>query len=190
MAFPLQNLTDFKAALGHFMGEADYLATLTSGGLLTKSQAPSGTIVQLVSTQVTGFTTTNGIIPVDTSPPQSSEGSSFGLTVNLMPESTANTIYIRGDFHGSSGSFAQDVWALFLGGSTSAITAGTNEGVAGQMQSFSFLWQATTVSTATTSYTVNLGSNAAATFTLNGQGGAGLFGNTVTSLLTVFEVKD
>ena len=168
-------------------------AVATSGTwtitLATNSKL-SGDVVQMISTQVTGFTTTDGIIPSDTTPPLSSEGATFGLTVNMLPTSTANTVYVRGDIQGSSGSGTRCPWGLFLGTSSSAIVAGQTNGVVGQLSDIPFLWRASTVSTATTTYTLRLGSATAGTFTLNGEGGAGLYGNIVTSILTVYEVAN
>jgi hypothetical protein len=163
-----------------------------AGGIftLTTTGPQSGQIVQMVSTQVTGFTTTAGTIPHDNTPIQSSEGSSFGLSVSMKPISTLNSVYVRLDAHGASSGNTVLIGGLFLASSSSAIFGFRAEGGGSNfMSAMSFQWKATTVSTATTTYSVNLASSAG-TFTLNGQASAGLFGNAVSSLLTVWEVQN
>lgn len=155
----------------------------------------SGDVVQMVGVSVLGFTTTNGVHAggFDNVPIGSAEGSTFGLSINLKPTAIANKVYVKGDFYGASSAVTAGLfWGLFLAASSSAVIAGGSNGlVTNDLAPMGFLWQATTVSTATTSYVVRLGTAAAAgTLTLNGQSAAGLFGNAVESSLTVWEVQN
>ena len=160
-----------------------------SSGVFTIGKG-SGDIVQMTSTQVTGFTTTANNIPYDDTPVLSSEGVGLGLSVDFKPTSTLNRVYVRGDLFGqapeTNNIFAA---ALFLAGSTSAVAAWSHETAGANMSPLSFMWRATTVSTATTSYALNVGANTG-TLTLNGVAAGGRYGNTVASLLTVFEVQN
>ena len=214
---------EFAATLANYVGQKNYAAGLDSTGLVPTAQMAtgatstttflrgdrtwgtaggvySGGIVQMLGISVSGFTTTTGLHAggFDNVPIKSTEGSGFGLTLNMKPTNTANTVYVKGDFYGANDSIASDAifWGLFLAGSTTAIAAGGFSGVGSadvtDMIPISFLWKATTVSTATTSYAIRLGTASAgpSSFTLNGQAGAGLFGNAVVSSLVVWEVQN
>ena len=191
----------FGETLTNYLGVANYAASLDSTGKVPAAQIPiasplSGAMVQMVGISVQGFTTTTGVHAggFDNVPIGSAEGSTFGLSINLKPTSASNKIYVQGMFFGSSSIAvtAGIFYGLFLAASSSAVIAGGDNGlITNDMAPLGFLWQATTVSTATTNYAVRLGSTGAAgTFTLNGQSGAGVFGNTIQSSLTVWEVKN
>lgn len=192
--------SSFGEKLGYYLGVASYAASLDSTGKIPAAQIPtpsplSGAVVQMVSVSVKGFTTTAGIHAggFDNVPIGSAEGSTFGLSVNLKPTATANRVYVIGNIYGASDAVVAGLfWGLFLAGSSSAVIAGGSNGlVTSDMVPMGFHWQATTVSTATTSYALRLGTAAAAgTFTLNGEAGAGRFGNVVQSSLTVWEVAN
>ena len=165
-----------------------------ASGVFTLTTTParylSGNMVQMVVASVTGFTTTANNIPYDNTPILSTEGVGLGLSVDMKPTSTLNSVYVRGDLFGAVPAI-NNIFAfgLFLAGSSSAIMAGSHDAAGENMMNLNFTWKATTVSTATTTYALNVGSNSG-TLTLNGFGSAGLYGNRVTSLLTVFEVQN
>lgn len=215
------NLLDTIAGVAKIAGTAGYCASLDSATLVPTAQlgtgatstavflrgdrtwaaatggALSGAMVQQVTVSVQGFTTTNGIHAggFDNVPVRSTEGSGFGLTVNLKPTSTANNIYVMGNIYGDNDTLTSDAifWGLFLAGSTTAIVAGGAQilNAVGNLTGLGFHWKATTVSTATTSYAMRVGTaGSGATFTLNGTAGAGLFGNALVSSLTVWEVQN
>ena len=198
------NLTDFGANLGHFLGQPNYTASLDSTGKVPAAQISvstptvlSGAVVQMVSISVKGFTTTDGVHAggFDNKPITSVEGSTFGLSLNMKPTSTANRIYVIGEFYVSNSVDEANFWGLFLAGSTSAVIAGGDNTVRiaqlDKMHPMSFHWQATTVSAATTTYAVNIGAaNSGSTCTLNGEAGAARFANTVQSSLTVWEIQN
>lgn len=166
---------------------------LTSGtysvGLASTAKI-SGDLVQMRFATVTGFTTTAGTIPVDNTPPQSTEGQDFGLSVDILPTSTANKIVVRWSVTGTNDTSAFNGAALFIGASSSAVEAWPfTSGAAANAAVAYGEWKATSVSAATTTYTLRLGGGAG-TFTLNGQSGAGLFGNSVTSMITAYEIQN
>ena len=175
----------FYRTLMNYAGVANGVAGLTSQG----RSNTSGSLVQMVSVSVKGFTTTTGTKAVDAAPFTSGHGSGFGLSVDLKPTSVNSRIYVAGSFYGSNSSNGSDAWGLFLAASTSAIIAGavTSLALGSEIGFFGFQWQATTVSAATTTYAVRL-AGAAGTFTLNGQAGAGLLADSIQSSLTVWEV--
>ena len=173
---------------------AGITVTPASGSItvaLTSTAKLSGDTVQWRRVQVVGFTTTNGFKANDNTPFTSSAGSNFGLSVDILPTNTANTIYaqFQGAGTGSLNSFV--TWGLFLAASTSAVAAWTDTGAAENLcDTFGSMWHATTVSTATTTYAIRIGGAGAGTFTLNGQSGAGLHADSLTSSLTVWEVQN
>jgi hypothetical protein len=167
-----------------------------AAGVFTVGSSPkvSGDIVQMISTQVSGFTTTTITANADNTPIQSTEGATFGLTVDMKPTNTLNTVYVRGDLQMAvSNGEGTVVWGLFLAASSSAIVGGSQvfPTTANTMNAVGFQWKATTVSTATTSYTLRIGhTTGGQTVTLNGTASAGLFGDAVASILTVYEVQN
>jgi hypothetical protein len=183
----------FYRTLMNYVGVALGAASLGSDGKVPASELPylSGALVQMVTTQVTGFTTTNGIIPDDNTPILAAEGGRLGLSVTMKPTSALNQVYVWGNLIGANSGSTQVLVGLFVAGSSSAVTGCKNQAAAaGIMQPVTFLWQATTVSAASTTYALNVGGPGAGTTTLNGEGGAGKFGNSVVSALTVAEVQN
>ena len=151
----------------------------------------SGNLVQWRAVTVSGFTTTDGFIPLDDTPVQSSEGSGFGLSINLLPTATTSQVWVRGSIQGGHSAGARRCVALFLAGSTSAVTAFMSAaGPIAAMQMVNFDYRVTTVSTATTTYAVRVSGMEAGTYTLNGESGAGLFGNAAESTLSVYEIAN
>ena len=174
-------------------GASGVTAAATSGTWtisLTSTAKISGDWVQARRVAVTGFTTTNGTKAVDNNPITSSNGSGFGLTVDLLPTSTANNVYVWASLIGCNDTTLFSPVGLFLAGSSSAVMGSIlNSGAAANIGTGGFLWRATTVSTATTTYALRI-AGSAGTFTLNGQSGAGVFNNSATSELLVFEVAN
>lgn len=180
---------DFAATLANYVGQADFAASLNSSGKLPSTQLPSGTVVQVVYVNVTGFTTTNGTITGNNDPITDAMGSSFGLSVTMKPTLATNKVYVLSDLYGSSegGHF---FWGLFLAASSSAVIAGGVQVTeANALRHASFIWQATTVSAASTTYALRIAGQAGVT-TLNGQVGAGRFNNSMITSLLVCEVQN
>ena len=180
----------FYRTLMNYINVAGVIVGLSASGRLATSLMPTGSILQMQGVSVQGFTTTNGTKAFDNTPFTSSQGSGFGLSVDLKPINSSNQIYVQGDFYGGNDTGPQNSWGLFLAGSSSAIVAGGENsfGLAGTTGPMGFTWKATTVSAATTTYAVRL-AGIGGTFTLNGTGGAGLYANSMVSSLTVWEVQ-
>ena len=166
-----------------------------SGGVFTLTTTParylSGNVVQMVSTQTVGATTTAITIPFDTTPILSSEGAGFGMNVDMKPTSTLNSVYVQADLCGApTNAGAMATCGLFLAASSSAIVAAGEECPNDNPSHWGFTWKATTVSTATTTYALQIGASAG-TFTLSGDAtGAGQWGNVMVSTLRVWEVQN
>lgn len=179
--------------------------TAASASIVNKR---SGDMVQYLSVALTGFTSTNALFvggggatpsPVTVSittnnPFVSTRGTSLGdsLSLNIKPISTLNTIYAQCVW--SVAASVSSVVGLFLAGSSSAImTAGVASST--YVKTGSFLWKASTVSTATTSYTVRFALAspslaAACTATWNGISNQGMFANSIVSTLAVWEIQN
>ena len=150
----------------------------------------SGDVVQMRRIAVTGFTTTNGTKAVDNNPIISTNGSDFGLSVDLKPTATTNNVFVWASLIGCNDTTLFNPVGLFLAGSTSAVMGSIlNSGAAANIGTGGFLYRVTTVSTATTTYALRI-AGSGGTFTLNGQSGAGVFNNSATSELAVFEVQN
>ena len=149
----------------------------------------SGDLVQMVFATVTGFTTTNGTKAVDNSPITTAHGSGFGLSLDFKATSVSNRVYARVSVMGCNDSTGMNWWGLFLGGSTSAVTGGGSGFSASNLNWMGGDWLVTTISASTISYAVRTGGTGG-TFTLNGQAAGGLFNNSVTSSLCVWEVQN
>lgn len=165
-----------------------------AAGVFTLTTTParklSGDVVQVVSVAVAGFTTTNGSNPINNNPFISTQGSGFGLSVNMLPTSTLNSVYVQALLHGTNSNNNMNVMGLFLAGSSSAIYAAPiNGGAVNEVSTGMLFWKATTVSTATTTYAIRA-AGSGGTFTLNGQAGAGMWADSLVSTLMVYEVQN
>lgn len=152
---------------------------------MTPRTPRSGEIVQVRTYRSVSVSTTTTAIPNDNTVPQNGEGEKF-LLRSVTPTSTFNWMQIHGVVMGAHSVDA--VWILFIQLDTDAALATAKAvGVAGTVARGEVSHELAAWSGAKTVY-VTVGGPSGATFTINGQAGAGWFGGTLRSDLIVKEI--
>ena len=151
----------------------------------------SGDLVQRVVAASTTVTTGATVLPVDNTPPQITEGNQF-LVATHKPTASGNKLLVKVLVNGSqsAGNCAMALYASTTAASSSAVSATTiSAGAGGQSTEMVLNYATTTADVASVTWIVRAG-GAAGTFTLNGQGAAGLFGNLLQSYIVIDEVQN
>lgn len=166
---------------------------LASNGTVWSSQTPAGigltgTVFNMQSTVTTAVTATTATIPDDNTIPQNTEGTEW-MTVSITPTSATNKLLITLNASGAVAG-GQFIWAIFQDSTANALYAGKLAVAASNILasgSYSFVMTAGT--TSATTFKVRTGNNGATQITMNGEANAAKFGGTVSSSLTVAEIK-
>lgn len=186
------------------------ITNLTAASATIPTARGSGQIVQQISTIFTGATLSSSFIvssfnDVTITPFTATMGTSFGdtLSVNMKPRSTSNAVYVQAvlNFANPSSGNPNDcvIAGLFVAASSSAHFVHFTYQLpapSGGLEIFTssrFLWKATTVSTATTSYILRFlpaNSNAIGLNSSKIASNSPVFNNSLTSSLTVYEVQN
>ena len=196
--------SEFASTLANYVGQSSYAAGLDAVGLVPTAQLATGAtttavflrgdrtwasagIAQVVVGASTTVVTGTTVLPYDNTPPQITEGDQY-LAVSYASKAIGNTVVVEAEINGSRNA-GIGVAALYDAASTSAVTATRADGnVAGGVSFLlRLMYNTVTATTATQTYVVRAGPSSAGTFTLNGEGGAGLFGNAVRSTIVLTE---
>ncbi len=147
-----------------------------------------GRVVQDVFTQSGAVATGTTTIPYDDTPPQSAEGTEF-LTRVITPAAAANRLVIEAVLYFSSSAAARHmIAALFQDASLSAIAASSEYiDAAGGSAMLVLRHEMAAGTLSPTTFKIRVGTDAAATITMNGIGGVRLFGGVTVSSLRVTE---
>ena len=206
------DLTAFGAQLSGFIGAANYAAGLDASTLVPTAQLASGatsttvflrgdrtwaappSTAQIFKQQVTAASTTvvtaNTALPHDNTPPQSTEGAQF-LVGTITPNASGNTLVVDTMVYVASNdaTLSPINGALFVDASTSAVTAASiADPILNTMALLRLVYVTTTADTSAHAFKIRVGDANADTITLNGENGAGLFGNLVRSTITMYEM--
>jgi len=158
----------------------------TSGKLVTAAQ-PTGTVLQVVSTQSGVKASGTGTIPFDNTIPQNTEGNEF-FTLSITPTSDSSKLRIEVllnlDLNAN-----RYIVALFLDSGVNAIAVGGGVYITanwGRQISLSHYMTAGTTSAMT--FKVRAGGNDAGTTYLNSVADSNYFGGTYNSGVTITEI--
>ena len=147
--------------------------------------APTGG--QIVSTISSAVDTTSAAIPIDDTKPQSGEGKEV-MTRAITPKSATSQLIIDVVVVGAvDTATAYFVASLFQDSGTDALaTVVSNSPDANALNTISFRYVMTSGTTSATTFKVRVGPSSG-TFTLNGNGGARLFGGAMASSIVIEE---
>lgn len=150
----------------------------------------SGQVLQTVSSVTGAVATGSGTIPYDDTIPQDSEGTEF-LSLAITPKSSNSKIIIEAKLNLGSSAGGNLSSAAFLSGVANAIVVTTNLVGAGGAAGFqpTLFAEYINTSTAAKTFKVRAGNSAAATVTLNGEGGVRKFGGVLLSSIKLTEVS-
>jgi hypothetical protein len=138
-------------------------------------------------TVVASVATGTTLIPTDNSIPQNTEGNEY-MTLAYTPSSAASTLKIDVVIYLSDTGSSSITAALFRDSTANALGSGHMNVTTNDVDNIVFTVYTPATSTATTTFKVRGGSDAPGTTTFNGVNGAGLFGGTLSSSITITEL--
>lgn len=159
---------------------------------LTRRSNPAGTIVQIVSTNLTAYTTSTATIPCDNTVPQIGEGVEI-LTKAITPVSATNNILIQANVvAGNSVNGNKITLAAFKATTGDAIAAIADSqdsgGTTDYAHNITLNHVVTPGTTAAVTYSVRIGGSGAGTTFVNGFQSTGVFNGLCISNLTLMEI--
>lgn len=144
-------------------------------------------LVQQVDTIAGGVATGSTTIPFDDTIPQSNEGVEY-MTRTITPKAIDNRLIIMVTAQGGPSHDAILAVALFQDDVAGALAVGASQGLGGKFMDVSFTHVMDAGTTSEIDFKVNIGMNAAGTYTFNGNGGARSYGGVLASSITILEV--
>ena len=161
------------------------LASLVSSDAVSVSY--SGKLRQRKKFQTGSTLTGTTVMPNDNTVPQNGDGDQY-LTISFTPTSATNRLRISGIVNGASSAEVFWLAALFRDSYPGAFAVVSSTGAAATMSSVAFSYDMIAGTTSSTTFNVRCGA-LSGTFTFNGAGGAGLFGGSAISSITVEEYE-
>jgi len=158
----------------------------TATGL--KWAAGAQKVIQMVTTQTGAVATGTGVIPLDDTIPQNTEGDQY-MSLTMTPTNASNDLLIQVVFNSATSSTVLCGVALFQDSIANALASTAKEHSAVNMVfpcAFTHKMTAGTISA--TTFKVRSGGNGSTTSTFNGRTSARLYGGTMASSITVWEV--
>jgi len=155
-----------------------------------RTTVSSGTVLQSLYTQSGALATGTTLIPYDNTIPQNTEGDQY-FSQAITPRSATNILVIEvvAIFSCNPGAVYTMIGALFQDSTANAIA--TTAAFSSNDNGITILTLKHTMVASTTSATTfkfRAGNNTGGTTSLNGQAGAGRFGGTYASSITITEV--
>lgn len=159
-----------------------------SAGTVGSTQVATGAVVQVVNFQTSTLATGTGLIPIDNTIPQITEGTEF-MTLAFTPKSSTNTLIIDVQAQLERNNTGNTIMGLFQDANANALASEFSLVVGGYGHRQLLRHKMTAGTTSSTTFRLRIGSDAVATITFNGAGGTPYLGGTLTSNITVTEVK-
>ena len=188
------NVTNAKLASGI---DASKLTTGTlpiariADAAVTAPKLQNGVTLQTVYAQTTALTEISGIIPIDNTTPQNTEGDEV-LTANITPSSATSKVLIQGAITGTLGNLAGTViLALFRGSETNALATTLATGGASFSMVVPFAYQDSPSTTSAVTYKIRIGypGSGGGLYVNRYTLGTAVFNGTMTSAMTLTEIK-
>ena len=149
----------------------------------------SGDLVQRVVAASTTVATGTTVMNRDNTPALNTEGDQY-LALSYLPRAVGNLVIITVDLYGAR-TAGNHMMALYDATSTSAVMAsGDSNQAANFTAPMRLIYNTVTAAVVSQTYVVRAGPTAAGTFTLNGESGAGLFGNVLRSVIMLDEIQN
>lgn len=166
---------------------SNYTLTLPANTGTLVTNATAGTLIQVVNVQSGTYASTTAVIPLDNTIPQNTEGTEY-FTLSITPTSATSKLFIQVS---TSVAITNSGWgtiALFQDTTANALavsTGYTNISTAGFVLALGYYMTAGTTSTTTFKLRYGPSGN---TMVMNGSGGAGNFGGTTGTYMTIMEI--
>ncbi len=148
-----------------------------------------GSILQVVTAELTTFTSTGVSIPKDDTIPQIGEGAALPLSASITPASASNTVRVRLTvpcLDNASG--GETTFAVFRNAVANAVAAGSTQNPAAQPTDFSLEFVDSPATVSAVTYAVRFGSSSGTSY-VNGINSGRLFGGVSKTTLSLEEIK-
>jgi hypothetical protein len=159
-------------------------------GQVPDANAPSGSVIQVVTATISSFASTTATIPLDDTIPQNTEGAEF-LTCSITPSSSSSKLYIDVVFNTCVNAVAIATIALFQDSTANALISswGLTSIANAPPTPMTMSYSMTAGTTSSTTFKVRGGANSAGTFQVNGASGARYLGGSMISFIRITEVS-
>lgn len=154
----------------------------------TWGRVKSNGVIGYKYTETSAVATGTTLVPKDDTIPQNTEGDQY-LSIDYAAKTTTNRVKVEVKLSIASNVTGYMAVSLFNGGANALATAAKYLGTANAVTDITLMYEYTPASTATLTYTVRAGLNNANTTTLNGEGGARLYGGVLLSNIAITEFK-
>jgi hypothetical protein len=159
---------------------------------VTAPKLQNGVTLQTVYAQTTSLVEVTGAIPIDNTKPQSTEGNEV-LTATITPSSATSKIVVQAAIVGTLGNAAGTITlSVFKGEATDAIASVWSSGGVGYAMILPIAYQDTPNSTSAVTYKIRAGyagGTSAGLYINRSNNGAAIYGGTMTSWMTLTEIK-
>jgi hypothetical protein len=162
-----------------------------TAGTLPIARLQNGATLQTVYAQTTNLIEIAGVIPPDNTKPQNTEGNEV-LTATITPSSATSKILIQAGITGTLGNAAGTITiAFFRDNIADALASAWVSTSTGYGLIIPLTYQDSPSSTSAITYKVRLGypGSGAGIYVNRGSGGAAVYGGTMTSWMTLTEIK-
>ncbi len=162
-----------------------------SDNAIGPDQIGVGGIVQVVHYQTGAVATGTTIIPNDDTIPENTEGNQY-MSLTITPKSASNDLLIESTAYvAHSSTTTRMVMTLFKDTAVNAIATGfaAKASVANAASVPLLKHKISAGSTSPQTFKIRLGSSSAGTLTFNGQAGSRKYGGTLSSHITITEIK-
>lgn len=155
---------------------------------LAKANAPVGTVVQTVISQIVAYAgSLTGSIPIDDTIPQNTEGTEW-TTQAFTPTSATNILLIEAAVDVYSGTAGTTVLALFQDTTADALSATVTSQAATSHDRIVLRYTMVAGTTSATTFKFRVGTTGGGTIEINGNGGARTLGGVRTSHIIIREI--
>jgi hypothetical protein len=167
-------------------GAGDFLAADATTATGLRWRPPPQAWRQAVMAEMTTYTNTSAVIPVDDTPPLASEGLQV-LSATITPQWAGGFIQVQFSGLVYAGANVMVTTALFRNSETTAVAAVTDSFTVGQTRHVTLLARVPAQTTNTQSFAIRMGPASATTLFFNGNGSGRLFGGTAAQRLILTE---
>ena len=158
---------------------------------VTAPKLQNGVTLQTVYAQTTGLVEIAGVIPVDNTKPQNTEGDEV-LAATITPSSATSKILVQASLTGTLGNAAGTITvALFKDSAADALAASWVSGSSGFGLTIPFAYQDAPNTTSAVTYKIRLGypGTGSGLYLNRSSLGAAIYNGTMTSSMTLTEIK-
>ena len=158
---------------------------------VTAPKLQNGVTLQTVYAQTTSLIEIDGVIPADNTKPQNTEGDEV-LAATITPSSATNKILVQALLTGTLGGAAGTITvALFKDSAADALATSWVSGSSGFALTIPFAYQDTPNTTSAVTYKIRLGypGTGSGLYLNRGALGVAIYNGTMTSSMTLTEIK-